>query len=153
MAQPAPHSEPLHAGLCRIDLPRMGIKDAGLVRRIDPIQISLRGPVGEEAKITTACTGNILPEQAAGGERELPKHSGARSERVPRCIGRAIEVMADGVKARTIGVALLLQDLVCPRRLGTNRKSGSAVPSFCRSGDVLDSAFCAANIFTKVVCG
>src|SRR5207302_3578997 len=97
MAQPAPHPEPLHAGLRKIDLPWVGIKDARLVGRVDPVQISLGGPVGEEAKITTAGTGHIVPEQATSGERELPEDSRARSKRMPRCISRAIEVMADRV--------------------------------------------------------
>src|SRR6185437_9892929 len=150
MTQPRLKRRSMLPRLIRINLPGMKIKDAREpLLAIDTAHRPPRYPIGQEAEIAPAGTGEVAAKETHGRKRNLDQTRILIAEGRPRAIRHPVEIMPDRIDARTIGMSRLCQNLECPPVSRTDRERCSAISANRYAAGVLEDRLRHRDVFTK----
>ena len=137
--------------LVRINLPRVKKENAGLsLAPVDPPNRRAKDHVGKKAEITATAAWPIEPEDLCRRDRNLENTVPAISKRKSWSFRHAVKIVMDGVDARRVLVASLLELVERPKRIRANGIARRAVALHRLAAQVFQEFLGPNDILTKL---
>src|SRR6185312_11315747 len=150
MAQPGLQRHACRTRLARIQLPGMDVEHRRSAFTMDAGDCLPRHGIRQKAEIAAAATGPVSSQQARRGDRYLNQGAGSVGPVGPPWgIGEGIEIPRYRIDARTICMALLLQDRPSPGRMRPYAEGGGAIAQHGLARAVLQDRLGLADIGSK----